>query len=459
MSHFAILAVLCICFGSDSRRCIADGDRIILWRTPIHFDSICSLTGNYLRLPDNLSPAIRAWVGLRFDDTGGPASANIIGRHKKQLTAMRKTSEAELQGPDAANEIASRLSHTTQFIPRYFDVALVQHAGQSQCAYYADSDLDQRLDRGMDLTGVTIDELRPDPQWLRIKFSFTDDTCSCTDAGPPEVVPPTAALPSTGGSTSTDAAGRLSATLKELDHPAVRKQNLMQIVSVADALIQELERQPSVDTEVLSDVVYRKGRALGYRELPDVLARVPIDDPAALDRAFESTFAKLSILVDVRQPEYVLLAIRRERRRGHRGTALDLLQIYRRSHPSPDWYHKKRSDLIRELNLPLAAHQAAADLWLNGKQPPRPVPVVVVRKRTFDSGTFSGSWSADPPWRTKNLAWQSVDDHSDESVVWLPANRAYTVTGQEDFTNRLTTNAEFVHRGVPLRLNDLQLSF
>ena len=459
LSAFAVVAVLYICFGSECQCSAADDDRTILWRTPIHADGICSLTGRFLQLPDNRPPPIRAWVGLRIDNSGGPARTDIVQRHQQQLAVLRQVSEAELQGPNARNEIGSRLMHSGQLSPRYFDVALIQHAGQSECAYYIDTDLDRRLERVVELDGAATSELRPVPSWLRVELSLADGMCNCTDAGSPAIAPP-ATVPSPSREVdSNDDVERLSAKLEILDHPAIRKQNLIQIVSVADELIRELERRDTVDMHVLTDAVYRKGRALGYRELPDVLARVPIKDPVALDRAFESTFAKLSELVDIQQPEYVLLAIRRERRRGYRGAALDLLQIYRRRHPTPDWYHKKRSDLIRELELPLAAHQAAADLWLNGKRPHRPVPVIFARKTMAEPDTVTGSWNVDLPWRTTRLIWQSVDGHTDESVVWLPPNRTYTVADQDRSDIRFTTDAKFAPRGVPLQLNDPRLSF
>ncbi len=101
--------------------------------------------------------------------------------------------------------------------------------------------------------------------------------------------------------------------------------------------------------EVLIDTLYRKGRALGYQELPDVVAKYPIEDQAEHHRLFEAAVAELGKWVDTTKLDYFLLHIRRDRRRGDRGAALKLLNRYIRTSPPTYFYYKKRRDLYQEL--------------------------------------------------------------------------------------------------------------
>jgi tripeptidyl-peptidase II len=101
---------------------------------------------------------------------------------------------------------------------------------------------------------------------------------------------------------------------------------------------------------ILVDTLYRKGRALGYHELPDVIEKHPIEDQEQLDRDFEANFEQLAQWVDTTQSDYVLLHIRRDRRKERYGTALEQLnKQIDDTVPARELLHKKRRDLYEHL--------------------------------------------------------------------------------------------------------------
>ncbi len=99
----------------------------------------------------------------------------------------------------------------------------------------------------------------------------------------------------------------------------------------------------------LIDALYRKERALAYHELPDVLAKHPIEDQEKLDRAFEKNFRELSSWVDTTSKEYFLLHSRRDRREGNYAQAMQLLNKHSGAGQPVYLYHKKRRDLYELL--------------------------------------------------------------------------------------------------------------
>ncbi len=152
-----------------------------------------------------------------------------------------------------------------------------------------------------------------------------------------------------------------------------RKQRLPQIVAAADAVIATIEqprlarqlalranperpetvqqkKQAEKLRDVLVDALYRKGRAIAYQELPDVVEQHPVEDPEALDKAFEQNFRELSRWVDTTETDYYLLHIRRDRRRQRYGVALKQLNEHIDDTSPPNWLqHKKRRDLYERL--------------------------------------------------------------------------------------------------------------
>jgi len=179
-----------------------------------------------------------------------------------------------------------------------------------------------------------------------------------------------------------------------------RKERLPEIVEAADRVIDEIDedrlashygrnldtddpaqqeerKEMDLQRKTLSDALYRKGRALGYMDLPpeppdadpDSLAatrRVPMgtsphfptakkpeygrfSKPDVREQAFEENYARLARWVDMSDPEFVLLNIRRERRHGRYAGALELL-LARMKGAEPDrLLAKKKADLLAEL--------------------------------------------------------------------------------------------------------------
>jgi tripeptidyl-peptidase-2 len=84
-------------------------------------------------------------------------------------------------------------------------------------------------------------------------------------------------------------------------------------------------------------------------ELPDVLAKHPIADSAAHEKLFEGNFSQLQKWVNTTDQKYVLLHIRRERRRGNYGESLKLLEKNISSSGSNFWLFKKRRDIYEKL--------------------------------------------------------------------------------------------------------------
>jgi tripeptidyl-peptidase-2 len=160
--------------------------------------------------------------------------------------------------------------------------------------------------------------------------------------------------------------------LHRLDTEDKREERLDRIVAAADAVIARIDaaklaahlgvktnpddaqaaaehEKMTKQRDTLVDALYRKGRALGYMELPEVLEKRPLKDKAAHDKAFEATFADLRKWVDTTEASYYLLHIRRERRLGRPGKALELLSKHLPSQPLNKELFIKRGELCDEL--------------------------------------------------------------------------------------------------------------
>lgn len=427
-----------------------------LWRTPIDEPGICGISGRWLALPHQSAP-VRVWAGLITVPDGGPSAGELVTRHRQHLadlTADWKQESRQLKVPE---ELESRVRHASQFRPQYFDVVVTQADAGSRLDWFVDYNIDGQLEHQGAVTWTAAAPADPSrlDRALRLALEISGTIATAHDAGLPTGEAPAkrAATEPRKSRPPSDKTARLQQRLSQLDHPAIRKQHLLDIVAAADDLIRQIERLDGPESLRLADPLYRKGRALGYRELPDVVAREPVKDPAKLQADFESNFSRLNSLVDVTQPKYVLLAIRRERRRGCRGMALDLLEQYRQTHSAPLWYHKKRYDLLYELDVTLAAHQAAADLWLVGKRPRRPIPVVIFwhgRK----ASSLDVSWGPLSPWRTKSLKLRRVSSTAHEGVVWLPRDSSFEVRASASDVTQFTTDAAFVQAGATVTLHD-----
>jgi tripeptidyl-peptidase II len=113
---------------------------------------------------------------------------------------------------------------------------------------------------------------------------------------------------------------------------------------------QERLKQAEELKGILIDTLYRKGRAIGYHELPDVIEKHPIENPEQLDRDFEANFRTLASWVDTTESDYVLLHIRRDRRKERYGLALQQLnKEIAGTSPARKLLHTKRRDLYEHL--------------------------------------------------------------------------------------------------------------
>lgn len=164
----------------------------------------------------------------------------------------------------------------------------------------------------------------------------------------------------------------LCVRLQLLDHEKYRKTRLPDVVKAADAILDRIDvdklalhfgrrvdpddaaavrlrKKMEKQRDLLVDTLYRKGRAIGYMELPEVLAKHPITDVKSHDTAFEDNFAELQKWVDTTDAKYVLLHVRRERRKGRFGTALKLLKKFDDRSSTNYWYHTKHRDIYAKL--------------------------------------------------------------------------------------------------------------
>ncbi|MFK7737774.1 MAG: hypothetical protein AB8B50_17200 [Pirellulaceae bacterium] len=147
-----------------------------------------------------------------------------------------------------------------------------------------------------------------------------------------------------------------------LDQTQYRKQYADEIAEASQRLIGLLEQVESQTRAVKVATVfclYRRGRALAYRELPDVVAKDPISEPEKHSAALLGTYTQLISMVGEDRPEFILLQIRMLRRDHWYGRALHLLES-NGSLIEQKWFLKKRRDLLRDLGWQEAAKEASA---------------------------------------------------------------------------------------------------
>ena len=177
--------------------------------------------------------------------------------------------------------------------------------------------------------------------------------------------------------------------LLALDDPAIRKRHLDRVVATAERVLKLCEQElgglpPAEDpyrrefeatvgagsgeasSEPLpayrgpndpignqryawaADAAYRRVRAIGYRELPEVVAVQPIEDRAQQDREFDRAFRQLCGLAVIKDPRFVLALVRYERRRGRLDQAYEMLCRHGYEGPAVPWFFKKERDLWDE---------------------------------------------------------------------------------------------------------------
>jgi len=146
-----------------------------------------------------------------------------------------------------------------------------------------------------------------------------------------------------------------------MDLPIRRKSFLGRIDGSARRLIKSLESQTASDATIqlaTEFAKYRRGRALAYRELPDVVQKTPIEDAQRLNREILSAYQDLIATSGTGHSEFILLEIRILRRDKSFGKALALVEKYG-SVIKRQWYLKKRRDLLQELGWEFPNAEAA----------------------------------------------------------------------------------------------------
>ncbi|WP_436715644.1 hypothetical protein U8335_25375 [Roseiconus lacunae] len=168
--------------------------------------------------------------------------------------------------------------------------------------------------------------------------------------------------------------------LVTIDHPRVRKRHLNKVVAATEQVMKRCiaalaEQQVdsgamSIDGLIkmtiadpppplnarreqilyawLADAAYRRVRAIGYRELPDVIKDQPIEDWDIQNTAYNNAYQTLCQLVPINDWRFVLTRVRFERRRGNAIKAYEILVRYGYQGPATPWYFKKERDLWSE---------------------------------------------------------------------------------------------------------------
>lgn len=146
-----------------------------------------------------------------------------------------------------------------------------------------------------------------------------------------------------------------------LDQFQYRKTYARQIADSARKLAVLLEQGADADSDTYRLVrgfcYFRSARALAYCELPEVVAKQPIEDPELHEAELLGAYSQMKELLSQDRPELVLLEVRMLRRDNWLGQALMLLE---RSASAVElqWYLKKRRDLLEELSWTIPAKEA-----------------------------------------------------------------------------------------------------
>lgn len=185
----------------------------------------------------------------------------------------------------------------------------------------------------------------------------------------------------------------LVSKLRKLDASPKRDDNLEEVIAAADAVLAQLNandiasafafrvtegdsaaakkrKQAETHKALLIDTLYRKARAVGHQELPEVLAKKPIADQKAHDELFEKTFIDLRRWVDTTEPSYFLLHMRRSSKKGNYGESLQLLDRHFSKSTPNYWHLEKRRELFGKLgwkSLEAAALRSRMTAFPNGE--------------------------------------------------------------------------------------------
>ncbi|MEW4528493.1 hypothetical protein [Maioricimonas sp. JC845] len=320
--------------------------------------TVTGLTERTLVLPETVPANAAVWRGfVALPDAGPFADTRWEERQErraKELRAALASAEPshreELQ---ACLEILDHARRTFRDPGQVVDAIVLREA--EDWRLLIDADRDGRLDDDPEWTAFGN---RADQPVFRGRLSGDESDVVVAvqfhEPPPPPTPVPARQIDSPGP--DADRADRI-AYLHALDGIDNRKLHLPRVIAAADAVIETFDEdvwrrspdglspQQRTARQQLIDAVYRKGRALAYMELPDVVARHPIADQDEHDRRFEQNFLQLARLVDTTERKYFLLHIRRDRRQGNHGQAIRLLNRYLADTPDVWLFHKKRRDL------------------------------------------------------------------------------------------------------------------
>ncbi len=148
-----------------------------------------------------------------------------------------------------------------------------------------------------------------------------------------------------------------------LDQQQYRKTYPKEIAEAASKVIALLDGVAKPDQKIaLARIfcLYRSGRALAYRELPEVLVKQPMNEEEMAKNAAEmvGVYRQLKTLVSEPRPEFVLMDIRMLRHDHWHGRGLALLEDFG-SQLNRQWFLKKRRDLLHDLGWEGPAKEAA----------------------------------------------------------------------------------------------------
>ena len=146
------------------------------------------------------------------------------------------------------------------------------------------------------------------------------------------------------GSLDEDLAAAVAAVA--LLDDAERKTRLPQIISGYEAVLDKLPHTTAT-RQIRAEILYRLGRAIGYRELPNADPPLTPQEREKNAAHFDRTFQRLSTIVSPTNPDYVLLAVRYDRRHRRPSVALNRL-LDSTGFGERYLYDKKRQDLCGE---------------------------------------------------------------------------------------------------------------
>jgi hypothetical protein len=148
--------------------------------------------------------------------------------------------------------------------------------------------------------------------------------------------------------------------LQWLDQLHYRKSYPDEIASSAQrlfTLVSALPQSPETQTALMF-CAYRRARALAYRDLPDVLAEKPLDDPGRHAAELLGAYKLFKSLVPEVRPEFILIEVQMLRRDQWHGRALQMLEQHG-TMIEKRWFLKKRRDILTALGWTAPAKEAA----------------------------------------------------------------------------------------------------